>query len=408
MVAAKRWSTAIWQWLEGNARTHPDEILHAAKVAVWARWLFLAGCLFLLAYRPAIDLYSYTALLLLAVIFVTLNLGLHIRLVLRRAITWSWMLVASAIEVGMIFSVITIGNGFEHFFFVAFYPSLALIAVAFASIVIWVIWTSLVALIYTLVSVFVGSGLDLEVREEKILFARILAMYLVVLVVNLISRIERIRRRAAVRSERLLLEDRVRVSRTIHDTSAQAAYMVNLGIESAMDLADKSNEKLMSTLEATSNLAKSAMWELRKPVNMASIFEGKTIGDVLRGHIATFTAITSVPAKLTLAGEDENLDVETRAVLYSVAHNALTNAFRHAEASSVDVILEFRSSTIRLTVRDNGIGLPDDFEGRGHGISNMLSDAERVGGRLSVESGVSLEGTAVVCEIPYAQLAKGA
>ncbi|MCY3747813.1 MAG: ATP-binding protein [Chloroflexi bacterium] len=407
MVAAKRWTTAIWQWLEGNARTHPDEIQHAAKVAVWARWIFLSGCLFLLAYRPAIDLYSYTALSLLAVAFLTLNLGLHVRLLLKKPISWSWMLVASAIEVFMIASVITIGNGFEHFFFVAFYPSLALIAVAFTSIVMWVMWTTLVALIYTAISVFVGSGVDIEMREEKVLFGRILTMYLVVLVVNLISRIERIRRRAAVRSERLLLEDRVRVSRTIHDTSAQAAYMVNLGIESAIDLADKSNEQLMSTLEATSNLAKSAMWELRKPLNMASIFEGKTIGDVLRSHIGTFTAITSVPAELSISGGEEELDVETRAVLYSVAHNALTNAFRHAEATSVDVILEFDSARIRLTVRDNGIGLPDDFEVRGHGIPNMRSDAERIGGRLSVQSGESLVGTAVVCEIPYAQLPKG-
>ena len=104
------------------------------------------------------------------------------------------------------------------------------------------------------------------------------------------------------------------------------AYMVSLGIESALDLADKSNARLMSTLEATLALAKSAMWELRRPLNMGGIFEGKMISDVLGTHIRTFTAITSVPANLEQSGEEPSLDVETRSVLFLIAHNALTNA----------------------------------------------------------------------------------
>lgn len=361
----------------------------------------------LLAYRPNHETYPYALLAGLLIVFIGFNAGLHGAILLRKTITWRWMFAASAIDAILISSVIVVGGGFQHFFFVAYYPALALIAVASTSIAVWVIWTTIVAISYSIICIYAGEGLDLDMRDEKALFARILAMYIVVITVNLISRIERMRRRAAVKSERILFEERMDVSRTIHDTTAQSAYMVSLGIESALDLADKSNARLMSTLEATLSLAKSAMWELRRPLNMGGIFEGKMISDVLATHIRTFTAITSVPARLEQSGEEPSLDVETRSVLFLIAHNALTNAFRHAEASSVTVGLEFSGGRIQLSVADDGQGLPDDFEDRGHGISNMRLDAERIGGSLAVESGEAGGGTSVICHIPKQRAIEG-
>lgn len=407
MVKLKEYPFYIRSWLEGNARTHPDEMRHAATIAVWARWTFALGCIVLLAYRPNHETYPYALLASLLIVFVGFNAGLHGAILLRKTITWRWMFAASATDAILISGVIVVGGGFQHFFFVAYYPALALIAVASTSIAVWVIWTTLVAMLYSIISIYAGEGLDLNLRDEKTLFARILAMYIVVITVNLISRIERMRRRAAVRSERILFEERMDVSRTIHDTTAQSAYMVSLGIESALDLADKSNPRLMSTLEATLALAKSAMWELRRPLNMGGIFEGKMISDVLSTHIRTFTAITSVPAKLQQAGDEPRLDVETRSVLFLIAHNALTNAFRHAEASNVTVGLVFLRGRIELTVVDDGKGLPEDFEERGHGISNMRLDAERIGGSLSVESRDAGGGTSVICHVPKQRALEG-
>ena len=60
---------------------------------------------------------------------------------------------------------------------------------------------------------------------------------------------------------------------------------------------------------------------------------------------------------------------------------------------------------------DDGIGLPPDHEARGHGFRNMRADAERMGGRLEVESGGteggSGGGTTVTCVIPYPALKGG-
>ena len=52
-----------------------------------------------------------------------------------------------------------------------------------------------------------------------------------------------------------------RLSQTIHDTTAQTAYMIGLGIHRARNLADESNQELKAALDAILELATSAMWE---------------------------------------------------------------------------------------------------------------------------------------------------
>ena len=85
------------------------------------------------------------------------------------------------------------------------------------------------------------------------------AMYALVLCVSLIARFERIRRQAAVEGERRLQQERIELSHSIHDTTAQSAYMIGLGIDAAKKLAGDSNEELAARLEATSRLSKTAI-----------------------------------------------------------------------------------------------------------------------------------------------------
>ena len=81
--------------------------------------------------------------------------------------------------------------------------------------------------------------------------------------------------------------------------------------------------------------------------------------------------------------------------------DALTNAFLHAGAGRVEVRLDFGADCIRLSVSDDGVGLPDDYAERGRGFRGMRADAERLGGRLIVETGGLNGGTTVTCTTPY-------
>ena len=225
-------------------------------------------------------------------------------------------------------------------------------------------------------------------------------MYLIVVGINLIVRYERIRRQAAMARERQVQRERIELSQAIHDTTAQTAYMIGLDIDGAMRMVGDSNPKLAERLAATASLARSAMWELRGPIDVARIFEGRDLARVLGAHTATFAKITSVPADMVQSGDEPPLPTQVRTGLFSIAHNALANAFLHARASRVEVRLDFEADRIRLSVSDDGVGLPDDYAGRGRGFSGMEKEAERLGGNLVVGSGGAQKGTTIACVIP--------
>ena len=204
---------------------------------------------------------------------------------------------------------------------------------------------------------------------------------------------------------RELQRERIELSQTIHDTIAQSAYMIGLGLETAIELANAQNDEgrnqLIAKLEATHALSKSTMWELRHPIDAGPIFEGRELSRVLRSHASTFTTITSIPTGLVQPGREPQLSTVTRGLLFSIAHNAMTNAFRHSHAGKVTIALSFGGDRLRMSVSDDGIGLPDDYEDRGHGFRRMRTDAERMGGSLEAGPGESGRGTTVTCVVPY-------
>ncbi len=183
--------------------------------------------------------------------------------------------------------------------------------------------------------------------------------------------------------------------------------MIGLGVESAIELTDDSNDRLKEKLRQTAELSRSAMWELRQHIDGGHIFRGEELGEVLEAHAATFTAIASIPAEFVLRGAEPPLSTISKSLLFSIAHNALTNVMRHAKASRVLIELDATGEQLRLSVSDDGIGLPPDYEGQGHGFRNMRVDAQRMGGCLEVESSGTGGGTTVACVIPNRDLKGG-
>ena len=258
----------------------------------------------------------------------------------------------------------------------------------------------MVAVTYVVVSLTVGEGLNVEQEEEKALSTRVFVMYLVVASVNLVASSERMKRREAVGRERELQRERIELSQTIHDTVAQSVFVVGLGVETARDLTKEAGDGMAARLEAIHDMSRTAMWELRHPIDSGQIFEGRDLAEALNIHASSFTAITSLPVEVVQAGEEPDLPLLTRGLLFAIAHNAMTNVLRHAQASRVEVRLDFQADDLCLSVSDDGIGMPQGREGWGHGLRNMAANAQRMGGRLQVSPGVGGVGARVTCIVP--------
>lgn len=93
---------------------------------------------------------------------------------------------------------------------------------------------------------------------------------------------------------------------------------------------------------------------------------------------------------------DNKLSVQ----LFRIAQEAVSNAVKHGQAGRVDIHLARRSGHIVLTIRDNGIGIPDSpAKGTGMGLLTMSHRAQMMGGMLKIEPRQG-GGTQVICSVP--------
>ena len=383
----------------------PDGLRYVATVSVRLHWFYIAVLVIAVVYRPYYGLVISVAYGVMLLVLAGCTCCTHYRLRSGRTITWRWLLTFCAVDVFIASMAVAMSGGFSHpFLHLFYYQVLAGFAVVFTSFRLNMAWVTIVSAVYVGISLGTGDGLDLATRDDKALVARIVTMYGLVATVNMISRFERMRWRETLEREQALVRERTELSQAIHDTTAQFAYMVGLGLETARAQSGDQNPELAVTLDATSELTKSMIWELRHPINMGGIYEGHELGRVLGSHATSFTNITSVPAVLTVRGDEPPLSVETRSLLFSIAHNALTNAYRHAHATGVCIDLWNDAEGLRLEVLDDGIGLPDDYAERGHGFANMSRDAERLGGSLKVEKKGRMGGATVGCLVPSARI----
>jgi signal transduction histidine kinase len=106
-------------------------------------------------------------------------------------------------------------------------------------------------------------------------------------------------------------------------------------------------------------------------------------------------ARSNVPVRLGTM-TDERFDAGAEAAAYFVVVEAMTNAQKHAHASSLAVSISWRAGNLEVEVTDDGVGgVKED----GYGIQGLHDRVEALGGRLTVES-ASGEGTRIRAEIP--------
>ena len=354
-------AAAIWNPYGQEA----GELGYAATLSIWVRWGFLLACVLEASYRVEYGAPSHILNSMYVLSLMGANGYVWWKIRSSGRVEPGWLLVLSALDMACLAFSLSLSGGFVSRYLPMFYFIVALFAWLFASPYLVLLWTTLGVAIYVSVCVLVGDGVDLARQDEKVLFYRCLALYAVALSVNMVTRFERLRRVRAVEREGELNRQRIEMSQTIHDTTAQSAFMLGLGLDQAIEMAGHSNPDLTDRLGALRQLSRSTMWELRQPIDGGQIFSGAPLTEVLIAHADTFTVITSIPAELVRQGEEPELSTITRSLLFSIAHNALTNAFRHSWAGSVVISLEFGAQGLRMSVSDDGIGLPENYAARG-------------------------------------------
>ena len=182
-----------WEHSEGD----PEGLRLIARTFVWARWLIVAFGLLLWVYRPVEWLETYALYVPGILLLVGLNGYTHYRLATNKTVTRRWILANATLDVFILSNAVALGGGLS-FLYLLYYPQLAGYAVILTSFWLTMACATFVSVLYLVISLTVGDGIDTAAAEERTLLARILVMYAVAAIVNIIARFERARWRRAV------------------------------------------------------------------------------------------------------------------------------------------------------------------------------------------------------------------
>ncbi|MFD9892981.1 sensor histidine kinase [Amycolatopsis sp. NPDC059027] len=271
------------------------------------------------------------------------------------------------------------------------------------------------AIVLSPVSSIVHDGLDSAILRFlvpmlaiMIVFSMLIGRYITRIIEESSARAELIERLEASQAEvaRLSREagtaaERERLAREIHDTLAQgftSIVTLTQAIESEMDTDPAAARR---HLELAARTARENLDEARTMVAALAPAELTTgsLDDALRRQVERLADETGVEASYEVDGAVPPLPMAAEVVLLRAAQEALTNIRKHAAASTVSVQVSVVDDSVRLLVRDNGVGFDPDDPSDGFGLPGMRSRAEQVGGRLTVRSGRT-GGTELTVEVP--------
>ncbi len=195
------------------------------------------------------------------------------------------------------------------------------------------------------------------------------------------------------REQLLVLSDRERIARDLHDVVIQRLFATGLQLQTAAAMVVKPEvatriNAAVDELDSTIRDIRTAIFQLRAPVEQS-----------LRGEIRALVDSAAEPLGfkpiLILDGPiDSAVPDEVKGDLLAVVREALSNVVRHAGASRVEVRVSVQGGQVAVTVVDNGCGGAAE---RG-GLRNLRGRAEHLGGQFSVSeaepSGTRLVWTA--------------
>ncbi|MEX3103443.1 MULTISPECIES: sensor histidine kinase [unclassified Streptomyces] len=223
--------------------------------------------------------------------------------------------------------------------------------------------------------------------------------------------------RARLAAAEAVAAERDRLAREMHDSLAKSLYGVALAAEA---LAAGAEQPVREQAESIAGAARRAAGESRDLLTDLRLGAGEEL-DVLNelaSRTTDFATRTGLPTTYRATGERSAVPVPPFVAreLLTIAAEALDNAHRHADASRVEVSAGVHGDVLRVTVHDDGKGLPpgtslDALRRAGHfGLLGMSERAVALGARLRIGRGGPGTEVSVELRLPLrvGQFEKGA
>ena len=202
-------------------------------------------------------------------------------------------------------------------------------------------------------------------------------------------RVRQLQRQFQIASE-ARLNERMRIARELHDNLLQTVqgFMLRLQAVNEMLPAGAAKNELEETLE----IGDRAIIEGRRTVqDLRSSLTTSDLANAIRAVGEELASKDGASFRLAVEGPVRDLDPIVRDEVYSIAREALRNAFTHADATRIEAELTFEEQLLRLRIRDDGKGIAPEIAEQGraghYGLAGMRERSRRIGSKLVILSG---------------------
>jgi len=207
-------------------------------------------------------------------------------------------------------------------------------------------------------------------------------------------------------------EERMRISRDLHDAIGQTLTGINVGLASLKNESAADSRELSAAISLTQKLVERSMktvhqfaWELRP-----TLLDDLGLVPALRSYANTFAERTGIRVRFAADSQFDGLAGESRTALFRVAQGALSNVERHAKAGHASLVLRSLPGMLRLEVKDDGrafdVRRMDASKRNKHlGLLVMRERVEMVGGIFQIDSSPG-RGTTVRADVPMGEVTR--
>jgi len=195
------------------------------------------------------------------------------------------------------------------------------------------------------------------------------------------------------------------VAYELHDEIGQALTAVKLNLESVRSLADQG--ELAGRLDDSVSVIDTALQQVRDlSLNLRpAVLDDLGLMAALRWLVNSMTSKSGLEIRFEADEIEPRLSKEIETACFRVAQEAITNVLRHAQASTITVLVKKGNDAVSLMVSDDGIGfdtrsaIARSVSGGSFGLLGMEERVTLSGGRFEVESTLD-KGSRIMAHFP--------
>jgi signal transduction histidine kinase len=211
----------------------------------------------------------------------------------------------------------------------------------------------------------------------------------------------------AEQEKRLILEERNRIARDIHDGVAQSLAGAVMKLETAERKFSKVPEEALKLIQESNEKLRISLKEVRQSIYALRPYPTERVGliSAMNSRILMLQKEHDLEVQFETRGTEYTLSPMVEKIIFDIFQESIQNALKHAKARAVDILLSYQSEHILLKVKDNGLGFSlfqAMIKARNHphfGILQMNESAERIQASLQIDSKEG-EGTEINLTVP--------